>query len=420
MARLRHVTRKGLPVSHPERHKKRQGPRPLPYHLTLATMDCAASSVGLPLLKTGSQHWKPGLRRDAAALAEAVAKANPDALRQAIDLQARERLDQFLTGVAQYRQHPYRRDLEEPDPIWTDGNACLRRFGDKGPAVLLVASLINRSYILDLGPRRSFVRWLAARGFRCYLLDWQAPGEREYAFSIDDYVTGPLDRALDAAVSDSGGRVSVLGYCMGGLLALALALRRQRDVSSLVLLATPWDFHADGVEQARALGRAMRLFEPQLAALGALPTDMLQFLFCTLDPFLGVRKFTAFAALDQRSEAAKRFVALEDWLNDGVPLAAPVARACAFDWYDENQPGRGCWRLDGVPIRPQDWDCPAYVVIPAADRIVPPASAEGLARELPNATVKRPRAGHIGMIAGRGVTQSIWAPLARWLAAHGR
>ncbi len=402
-------------MTRPQPLAARLGPRPLANHLAIAAMSCAASNVALPLLRSGSQHWKPALRDRAAAIAEAVEQAGPEAFADTVDREARSRLDQFLTGVERYRHHPYIRNLEEPEPVWTDGNARLLRFGDSGPPILLVASLINRSYILDLAPRRSFVRWLADQGFRCYLLDWQAPGPREREFTLDDYIMGPLEGALDAAVADAGGKVSVLGYCMGGLLALALALRRRADVESLVLLATPWDFHADGVEQADALATAMRFFEPQLQTLRELPTDALQYLFLSLDPFLGVRKFMTFARLDPKSAAARRFVSLEDWLNDGVPLAAPVARACAFEWYEENRPARGAWHVGGVPIRAEEWDGPVYVVVPAADRIVPPESALALARALPNATVRRPRSGHIGMIAGRGVAKSIWTPLARWL-----
>lgn len=395
----------------------RLGPRPLALHLAIATMVCAGSSAASPILKSGSPYWKPALRDKAEALAEALATVDPQDIGAAVARESSSRLDRFLTGVETYRSHPYQRSLPQPDPVWSGGNASLYRFGTDGPAILLVASLVNRSYILDLGPRRSFARWLADRGFRCYLLDWGAPGDRERQYSIDDYIAGPLEGAFDAARDDAEGPVSVLGYCMGGLLALALALRRHDEVPGLVLLATPWDFHAADPEQARALAVAMRAFEPQLRLLGELPTDTLQYLFCLLDPMLGVRKFTNFAGLSAQSEAAKRFVALEDWLNDGVPLAAPVARSSAFDWYGENLTGRGRWRVGGALVRPEDWRKPAYAVIPAADRIVPPASAEGLARALPNVTVKRPRAGHIGMMVGRGVTQSIWAPLARWLAA---
>ena len=63
-----------------------------------------------------------------------------------------------------------------------------------------------------------------------------------------------------------------------------------------------------------------------LQATGTLPVDMLQTLFAALDPDGIAQKFRHFSTLDPNSDAATRFVALEDWLNDGVPLAAPVAR----------------------------------------------------------------------------------------------
>ena len=78
----------------------------------------------------------------------------------------------------------------------------------------------------------------------------------------------------------AGGPVVLAGYCMGGLLTLAAALRRPDLVRGLALLATPWDFHADGRALAPAPGRhpaAVRAC--LLAATGTLPVDALQTLF---------------------------------------------------------------------------------------------------------------------------------------------
>jgi len=139
-------------------------------------------------------------------------------------------------------------------------------------------------------------------------------------------------------------------------------------------------------------------------------------LFYALDPWLAVRKFTAFAAKQQGEAASRAFVALEDWLNDGVPLAGPVARELLIGWYAENRPCRGLWRLAGRPVDPTRLTLPCLAVIPKEDRIVPPASALAVARVLPAATLLRPPAGHIGMIVGSNAKRTLWRPLAEWAA----
>ena len=94
------------------------------------------------------------------------------------------------------------------------------------------------------------------------------------------------------------------------------------------------------------------LLEPAFAFSRTLPVDLLQTLFALLDPWGVADKYRAFAGMPQDSERAMLFVALEDWLNDGVPLAAEVARSCLGEWYGENAPARGAWRIAGLPIEP--------------------------------------------------------------------
>ena len=275
--------------------------------------------------------------------------------------------------------------------------------------MLFVPSLVNRAHILDLMPEQSLLRWFAARGTRPLLLDWGWPGALERGFTLSD-ATDRLGRALGAA----GEPVVLAGYCMGGLLTTVAAQRWPDRVRALALLATPWDFHAEPADASR-LAAALPLLEPVMAPGGALPVDALQTLFAAADPGGIARKFRAFGALDQDSEAAARFVAIEDWLNDGVPLAAPIARETLGGWYGANTPGRGTWCLGGTAVDPARIAVPCFAAIPGRDRIVPPASALALAAAIPGTTVHRPASGHIGMAAGPRAEAGLWQPLLGWL-----
>jgi polyhydroxyalkanoate synthase subunit PhaC len=210
----------------------------------------------------------------------------------------------------------------------------------------------------------------------------------------------------------------VLGYCMGGLLALALAQRRRRDVAALALMAVPWDFAADAAPAAALLPLAGPALMQAVALHGELPTDLIQAMFYSLDPMLVVRKFLGFAAMDQASPEARAFVALEDWLNDGVPLAGPVAQEALLGWYGANEPAGLRWRIAGRTVEPSRVAVPALALIPSRDRIVPPASARALAAALPAATALTVPLGHIGMVVSARAERRAWIPLADWLESN--
>jgi polyhydroxyalkanoate synthase len=150
-------------------------------------------------------------------------------------------------------------------------------------------------------------------------------------------------------------------------------------------------------------------------AIGELPVDLLQFLFATADPLVVLRKFSRFAALPEDSAEALDFVALEDWVNDGVPLSLPVAVDCLAGWYGANTPARGLWEIAGAPILPSRITQPSLVVVPGQDRLVPPASAVALLTSLPRAESLAPPLGHLGMIVAREAPRRVWQPLAEWL-----
>jgi polyhydroxyalkanoate synthase len=336
-------------------------------------------------------------------------------------------MTRLADGVLAYRQHAFARPLENPPAVWREGNTRLLDYGAThkaarvrgARAVLVVPSLINRWEVLDLTAEKSLMRAMAAEGLRPYLVDWGTPDAEERRFDTTAYVAR-LERALAFVAKRARRAPAVMGYCMGGTLAVGLTARKPRQVAGLALLAAPWDFHADKAGHAFLLSMG-----PLLAQLadkaGELPVDILQMLFWSLDPWLAVKKFGRFLGMDQESAPAREFVLLEDWLNDGAPLAGPTARECMVAWYGDNLPGTNRWTVAGKPVVPSKITRPALVMIPSGDRIVPPASAAALTepgRGLRNVTRMDIPLGHIGMVVSGRARELCWTPLIEWLKAR--
>ena len=322
----------------------------------------------------------------------------------------------LVAAIRRYREHPVRRPPGDPPVIWREGSSRLLDHGGRSdaPVMLIVPSLVNRHTVLDLCPERSFVGLLRQEGLRPLVVDWGLPDAAERRFDLTAYVLR-LERALDATLASSGKPVVLAGYCMGGLLATALATRRSEAVAALALLATPWDFHAEAATQARMLAASLPLLEAMIGPDGAAPAELLQTLFFAIDPFAVVGKFLRFGALPAGDPAEAPFVLLEDWLADGVPLAGPVFRECVEGWYGRNDPLQGSWRIAGEPVDPTSLRLPTLIAAPARDRIVPPGSAAALAQIIPGAVSLTPPLGHVGMVAGRSAHEHVARPLASWI-----
>jgi polyhydroxyalkanoate synthase len=417
-------------------HRAQNGP-PQPSQSGLAHRNASPPSADLPsevshaALTQARWAMAPLMTEITAALAAApaggAALPEGDAFVAALRREATRRLSRLAEGIAAYRRSSVRRDLPEAPTVWEEGSTQLldyARFSEREShdglrPLLLVPSLINRWHVLDLSAERSLVRALARAGLRPYVVDWGDPGPIERAYDCAGYVRR-LERAIAHVRRSTGQRVAVLGYCMGGLLSMGAAQRAADDVDRLVLMASPWDFHADRAGQSFIVA-----FGPQLAKLaevaGELPVDVLQMLFWSLDPWQVIRKFERFAAAAPDAGTTRDFVLLEDWLNGGAALAGPVARECLLGWYGENLPGRGEWKIDDVAIRPDRIGQPTLVLIPSGDRIVPPASAAAVCgpNGLPRADRRDLPLGHIGMVTSGRAPDLCWAPLVRWLTGEG-
>ena len=158
----------------------------------------------------------------------------------------------------------FRNDLIELIKYAPSTEEVLRR------PLLIVPPWINKFYVLDLNPEKSFIRWAVAQGLTVFVISWVNPDARHAMKSFSDYMREGVFAALDAVEEATAERkVTTIGYCVGGtLLAVALAYMAATGddrVESATFLTTQVDFtHAGDLkvfvdeEQVKALEEGMQ------------------------------------------------------------------------------------------------------------------------------------------------------------------
>jgi polyhydroxyalkanoate synthase len=287
----------------------------------------------------------------------------------------------------------------------------------KGAPLVVVCSLINRPYVLDLLPERSVIRRLVD-GRDVWLLDWGVPGAPgSWPYTLADFAADLLPRAVAAVKAETAAdAVDILGYCMGGTMALAAAAAGLVDARALVLMATPVDLHDDGLLSiwSRAPGFDARAI---VAAYGHAPPHLLQPAFKMLDPVGLATKLIHLEDKIEDDAFVRFFLAMETWLEDSAPFPGG-AFADWLGWYRDNAlVARGGTLLGDHRVDLARLELPILSLIADGDTITPPASSLAIERAAPKAqhTIWRQPGGHIGLATSTAAHKKVWPEVARWL-----
>lgn len=286
--------------------------------------------------------------------------------------------------------------------------------------VLVVMSLISRSYVLDLYPGASFVAALRDAGHDVYLLDWGVPDERDADAGLATYVDDLLPRAVEALLDDSGeAGLNVVGYCYGGILSLLLgAAHPSLPVRSLVTMATPVDFDGMGL-----LGRMFR--EGRLEAddvvddTGNVPPEVIRNAFRVLKPTADVAQYAVLwdKLWDERQMQA--YQVMGRWTRDHIPFPGRAFRE-TVELVRDQALVHDRVRIDGRPVRLADVTWPVLNVVAEKDHIVPREAALPVCDLVGSAEVETLAlpAGHVGLVMGKAAATTTIPGIVDWLRRH--
>ncbi len=292
--------------------------------------------------------------------------------------------------------------------------------------LILVFALMNRPYILDLRPGHSFVEFMIHQGYDVFLLDWGIPGLEDKNLKFDDYTLDYLPRAIRklkmVAETDE---FSMLGWCIGAILATSYAALRPDDgLRNLILLTAPLDFSD---KEHLTFGRWVdeRYFDVDkvLDAFGNMPGEMIDYGAKALKPvenYLG--SYIKLWDNADNPAVVAAWQAMNTWVTDNIPLAGAAFRQLIVDLYRNNQLMRGEWELRGERVELSRIRANLLNVIAGSDHITPPCQSEALLEKVSSQDkeIFHVPGGHIGIMAGSGAHKRTWPHIDAWLGKRSK
>lgn len=296
--------------------------------------------------------------------------------------------------------------------------------------LVLVPPLGVTTETFDLMPNRSLARYMAASGFKTYLIDWGKPQKRHSHLGLKDYADVMMGQALAEVREHSGvAQVSMMGWCMGGLLSLMhTGLKKNPDIRNIVTVASPIDLRSGGMVagMAQALNTPAKLIrkftdfrlhsvDPKKMHAPAWVTTLA---FKLTDPVGSVTTYWDLVTRLWDREFVESHTTTSDYLNNMLVYPAGVVQDMLVSVAVDNKLssgeihlGKRVAKFDNISASLLAFagERDVLVSVPTAGRIMDLVKVRDKHFEIAPG-------GHMGVILGSTAQRVVWAKSAAWLA----
>ena len=329
-------------------------------------------------------------------------------------------------GVA--RMHPTPKAIVDEGPQRTV-NRYLRRGWQPSHAtpVLLVPPLAAPAWCFDLRGGCSLAEHLLGRGYPTYVVDYGPISFSDRQLGLEHWVDDVIPNAIEAVVRDSGRQeIQLVGWCLGGIMALLATAARDLPVRSVGLIASPFDF------------AEVRMIAPirRLASLtgGALGTTLYRMLGGAPAPLvsLGFRA-TAIDRYITKPVVLTQHLHDRDWIAHSQAVDEYMASMLAYpgrtfgqlyhQFFRVNELAGGTLELGDHEIELANVDVPVLAIGGTSDVLAPVDAVHHVGSLLPNSPdvrLETAPGGHLGVLTGRSAIRSTWIFLDEFLADYDR
>lgn len=285
--------------------------------------------------------------------------------------------------------------------------------------ILIVGSLINRHYILDLLPETSIIRYFQQLGFDVYATDWRMPTIKDEDMQLASYAHDYLENAVDKVEEVTGSRnVTLFGYCWGGILSLIYSAMHPKNVKNLILHATPADF-----------GKTPTVLESWIKDLdvkkfvntfGNVPSSFLNIAFMLRNPLEAALKYQFYFSQPRSIKEITQFFAVESWLYDSVPIIGKTFEKIIDDIYKKNLLIQNKMIVGGNLVDLKNITVPVLNIVGTNDDLVSAESSRTIIDVVASTdkqTIEFPT-GHVGLCISKTAHKKLWPDVGKWLIEH--
>ncbi|PZU91844.1 MAG: class I poly(R)-hydroxyalkanoic acid synthase [Chelatococcus sp.] len=242
--------------------------------------------------------------------------------------------------------------------------------------LLIVPPWINKYYILDLNPEKSFIRWCVEQGLTVFCISWVNPDQRHAAKDFESYMREGIFAALDAIAQATGERsVATIGYCVGGtLLGITLAYMAATGddrVASATFFTTQVDFSEAGELSVFVDEDQIRAIEEQMTRSGYLEGARMSGAFNMLRPNDLIWSYAVNNYLKGKMPTA---FDLLYWNSDSTRMPAANHSFYLRNCYLDNKLTKGQMHLGGTQLDLKRVTIPVYNLATREDHIAPARS----------------------------------------------
>jgi polyhydroxyalkanoate synthase len=278
------------------------------------------------------------------------------------------------------------------------------------PPVLFVPAPVSRYFIMDLLPARSFAGHVAAADFDVYIADFGTPSREDRFADLSYYVEGLVRRCVRTVSALTGEQaINIVGYCLGGTLALLYTALHPATVRRLVLLTTTVDGDVEGGIPwvASKMGLEGEDYDNPRLVPAAEVKSWFEMLAPGSNSVMG-RVSDLWDRLDDAPDRLREVRTMASWVDDVVPAPGRLLA----ELYRKLGPGanglmKGTATIGDRLLDLKSVTMPVLSVSAEKDTIAPAAGVDAIRAIVPQAEVLRLPGGHVGIVAGRAAA-ALW------------